>query len=367
MKMRTGFTLVELLVVIAIIGVLIALLLPAVQAAREAARRMQCTNHQKQIALALHNYHDAYDSLPAQGSPLMGGFVSYDHYAGLNVIVSVFPFLEQQARFEAIKIKAEQRRDGGDVWALFFTGPVYEETINAILCPTDPNKETKSDHANNAKISYMFSLGDGSGKIDASMRVYLAVGWDPTTVANECEPGTKRGLFHLEDWKNLSACTDGTSNTIAVSEAALNITRYDDLRVKGGTYSGADMSPGDRYVTPAACYTAISPTDRNRLKGGGDIWRTHFFQDGRTWNGFHTITPPNGPSCTAYTSEATYSASSYHPGGVNGAYADGSVHFISETVDYGTPTAAMPFDGSPSPYGVWGALGTPGCGESKTL
>jgi prepilin-type processing-associated H-X9-DG protein len=352
-------------VVIAIIGVLIALLLPAVQAAREAARRMQCTNQQKQIALALHSYHDVYDSLPAQGSPLMGGF-SYDVYAGVNVIVSIFPFLEQQARFDAIKIKAEARRDGGNVWDLFFGGSVYEETINSILCPSDSNKATKSDHANNAKISYMFSLGDGSGKIDAPMRVYASGSWTEPALS-EFAAGPKRGLFHLEDWKNFNACTDGTSNTIAVSETALNLQRYEDLRVKGGTYSGADVSPTDRYVTGTDCLAVISPTDRTQIKDGGDIWRTHFFQDGRTWNGFHTILPPNNPSCTAYTSQATYSASSFHPGGVNGALADGSVRFISETIDSGTPSAGMPFDGSASPYGVWGALGTPGCGESKSF
>lgn len=81
-----------------------------IESAREAARRMQCSNQQKQIVLALHNYHDAYDTFPAQGANLENGF-KFENYAGMNVIVSVFPFMEQQARYEQIREKARKNAE----------------------------------------------------------------------------------------------------------------------------------------------------------------------------------------------------------------------------------------------------------------
>jgi prepilin-type processing-associated H-X9-DG protein len=226
----------------------------------------------------------------------------------------------------------------------------------------------KSVHADNAKTSYMYSLGDGSGKIDAPMRVYLQY-HSAATVEQYYAPGSRRGLFHYEDWKSFASCLDGTSNTVAISEAVTNLDGYTDLRVKGGLIGDwTTFSPTDLYVLGSVCLNnAFSASDRTQLQYGSDSWRTHFYQDGRTWNGFHTILPPNSPSCMGNGAQAAYAASSYHSGGVNASMLDGAVRFISETINSGNPATPMPFDGSPSPYGVWGALGTPACGENASL
>ena len=108
-RRESGFTLVELLVVIAIIGILIGLLLPAVQAAREAARRMQCTNQIKQIALALHNYHDAHNSLPTNAPFSSFG---WSNYAPLSVTISLLPFIEESARYDAIMELDRKQKNG---------------------------------------------------------------------------------------------------------------------------------------------------------------------------------------------------------------------------------------------------------------
>jgi len=374
-RQNIAFTLVELLVVIAIIGMLIALLLPAVQAAREAARRMQCANSIKQLALAMHTYHDANNKLPTQGAPMArrepienSGFV-YGNYAGVSAVTWMFPFMEQGARFADIQERAERRANGADIWeaGIFWNAPVYQEIISSILCPTDPNRMTKSDHRENAKFSYMVCLADASGKLDAPMRIYRAQTWRDAQNMMQCTAGAKRSLFHYEEERGLDFISDGTSNTVILSEVAVNLERYTDLRVKGGHIFDNSLHTDDQYITPAACLTAISPTDRTILKDGGDIWRTHFFQDGRPWNGFHTMLPPNGPSCTSFTSQAVWSANSYHTGGVNVSFADGSGRFVSETINAGNPSAGMPYNGEPSPYGVWGAMGTPNCGESVSL
>jgi len=125
-KHRVGFTLVELLVVIAIIGILVALLLPAVQAAREAARRTQCTNNLKQLGLALHNYHDTYKSFPARGvfgaantGPPMRAY----HHTWIEAIL---PFIEQQPLYDSVNHNAP-------VWGQ----PIVGTAVPAILCPSD--------------------------------------------------------------------------------------------------------------------------------------------------------------------------------------------------------------------------------------
>ena len=105
-------------------------------------------------------------------------------------------------------------------------------------------------------------------------------------------------------------------------------------------------------------------------KAGTDNWRGHFYQDGRAWNGFHTVLPPNAPSCQATSNGywgAIFSANSYHSGGVNCAMADGSVRFVSETIDCGDLNATSTQCTGKSPYGVWGAMGTPSGGETVTM
>ena len=136
---RSGFTLIELLVVIAIIAVLIALLLPAVQAAREAARRMQCTNNLKQIGLAMHGYHDQQGTLPPGIKGCCWG----------SWLVYVLPFVEQQSLFNAWNSVGDDRYDGSIQGGMFrYDGvaniTVVSTRINAYLCPSDPNNLTNT-------------------------------------------------------------------------------------------------------------------------------------------------------------------------------------------------------------------------------
>ena len=125
----------------------------------------------------------------------------------------------------------------------------------------------------------------------------------------------------------------------------------------------------DLNCHPDVCMNnARDPNDMTRLITTCDTWRGNFYQDGRPWNGFHTVLPPNSPSCQATTGGywgALYPANSYHSGGVNVGMADGSVRFVSDTIDCGDISAVSTKCTGKSPYGVWGALGTPQGGETS--
>jgi prepilin-type N-terminal cleavage/methylation domain-containing protein len=136
-RLRRGFTLIELLVVIAIIGVLIALLLPAVQSAREAARRSQCTNHLKQIGVSLHNYHTATDVFPMGGSRNLRTATNYDDWTCWSAQGMLLPYLEQMPLYNAANFFFAPEGDGATSDAINRT--VHNTIINSFLCPSDPN------------------------------------------------------------------------------------------------------------------------------------------------------------------------------------------------------------------------------------
>ncbi|MBP5622483.1 MAG: DUF1559 domain-containing protein [Thermoguttaceae bacterium] len=364
---KRGFTLVELLVVIAIIGILIGLLLPAVQAAREAARRMQCTNNMKQVALSLQNYHDVNNSLPTTSrfSKMWWDGGSYSlGYAPWSVTIPLLPYMEQQARYDQFKQIDVKMRDGAlGVWDGFFGQDIFKvkNRITTVLCPSEPMANTPSTHADNARVNIVYSLGDGTSKLDAPYT-------HPNYMGNKAKQCQNRGLFHQYSWKNMSACTDGTSNTAAVSETASAPEGYYSAAVKGGTASPAGFYTGDLDCNPNVCMNnARNPNDPNQLSSTCDTWRGNFYQDGRPWNGFHTVIPPNGPSCQATTGGywgAIYPPNSYHSGGVNVGMLDGSVRFVSDTIDCGDLSQGSTKCVGKSPYGVWGAMGTPMGGET---
>lgn len=357
---RSGFTLVELLVVIAIIGILVGLLLPAVQAAREAARRMQCSNHLKQITLALHNYESAYKSFPAAGV-LPFGHNADRYYPG--IMVALMPYMEQQARSDAIQVRLNAT---SDIWAGIFGGAIYESRIPGLLCPSEPYANDPSPHANNARLNYMFSMGDGVLKLDAAWH-------HPNYVNNQFVQARNRGPFHLDSWKKMGSISDGTSNTLAFSESASAPIGYWSPQIKGGSGSVPAILPQDGatpILNPSACITsALSPTNNQVYLEPCDTWRGNFFQVGTPWNGFHTVIAPNGPSCWASPTgyyAAIFTPNSYHTGGVQASRLDGSVGFISSSINSGDLTQTQPTAG-PSPYGVWGALGTHNGGEVVSI
>ncbi|MDR3197719.1 MAG: DUF1559 domain-containing protein [Planctomycetaceae bacterium] len=384
MRKFRGFTLVELLVVIAIIGVLIALLLPAVQAAREAARRMTCTNHLKQYGIAMHNYHDVNNALPAGHGTTPGNNVR------LGTCAVLFPFMEQQAHWETIVANPHT-----DNWV----SPLSIMFVPTLVCPSDPNS-LKASTIGSRRMNYVVCYGDPC--------IYVGFPYGLTTYVsrtnwfNDDQRGVTawtgaidyfmncryRGLFAPFCYKNFSAATDGLSNTIAVSEAACLPEPHTSssgspgtvANVKGGTAGGTDVN-GTAVMNngPQVCLLRISSTDRTMLTGNlARVNRGGPITDGLyTTSGFVTVLPPNSPSCVSSTStDATngiMSATSYHRGGVNVVMGDGAVRFVSETIDCGDLSFAPGTLGGSavlngqSLWGVWGALGSLQGGESKSL
>ena len=346
---RKGFTLVELLVVIAIIGILIALLLPAVQAARESARRIQCVNNMKQVGIALHHYHDTNGSFPAGGVKYFWRVQAYGtgYYSGRTFLL---PFLEQNARYDGLVADMQNGLTDG------FSGaipagriPWNDGAIPLMICPSDPEGNQKTmNWPVCSRVNISLCAGDAM-KPDAD-------GTIGTT--------NDRGLFRPLVWRDMGFCIDGTSNTIAAAESCIGDSNLD--RVKGGVVEIGEMMDGTE-MKPSACpVLGYSSQDRTCLSSTTGYIRNNFFYDGViAQSQMTTITPPNTPLCS-YQGSITGGASSWHSGGVNVLYADGSVHFISDTIDCGDLSRYEVTLGE-SPYGVWGAMGTPGGGETKSL
>ncbi|MCL2743514.1 MAG: DUF1559 domain-containing protein [Planctomycetaceae bacterium] len=379
-----AFTLVELLVVIAIIGVLIALLLPAVQAAREAARRMQCQNHLKQYALALHNYHDIHNSLPASRSgPVSTTAADKEPDTNRNhtwgPAVYILPFNEQSARYDQF-MQVISRQLNTQVPPAFFTTDiknVYREffttPIPTYLCPSDPEAKNlyvprgAMDPADdgtgeggrvNARNNYVLSHGDYYNNNHA------IIGSDASYAP--CNKAT-RGMFGNMFWLDLAKCGDGTSNTIILSETAGSPDDESDL-IRGGVQyvSGLTADSGKCYDLVIDAYTMKRGTTNVKTQRGAYI-----FEGRVAIAGFTTIVPPNGPSCAAAASysHGIFPPTSYHSGGVNGAMCDGSIRFVSNTIDTDKVigVASPRRNRDPSPFGVWGAMGTRDGGESKSM
>ena len=369
---KSGFTLVELLVVIAIIGILIGLLLPAVQAAREAARRMQCTNNMQQFMLGMQNYHDVNNALPAARCTMKGleapnqgcWFASGATGGVMSAACVMLPFMEQQARWQAITAYAATVSNG---WAMSLGGQTgFEGVIPTLLCPSDPYAN-EPYYQNNARSNIMLCRGDSGYCVDINDRQLLYAG---------LKVGS-RTLFAPDQWKTLAACTDGTSSTAAISESCG--PGDNSLDVYGGITNGVTMTndtPGN-YARPSLCLNgAISPSNPNQLISGSVNNRAKIMSDGRLFAaGYTSVLPPNSPSCGTIVDGianpgcwGVISANSRHSGGVNVAMLDGSVRFVSETVDAGNPSQWVePGVTTKSPYGVWGAMGTPACGETVSL
>ncbi|EAQ82252.1 DUF1559 domain-containing protein [Blastopirellula marina] len=351
MKKKSGFTLVELLVVIAIIGVLIALLLPAVQQAREAARRMSCTNQLKQVGLALHNYHDTYGALPARA----GGTLT--NYSRLSPWIGLLPFLEQSALYG--QISSPYTNASGNSFPAFGSKPwdgnytPWSAQVPGLLCPSDGADPVWE---NMGSSNYVFSIGDCVRKTENQ------------NSTNNWTIADTRGIFAQHHYCGFQSITDGLSNTVMIGERAMGVK--DSRKIIGGiaVFGTPWIGGGEDEVTPSVCgalrgaggeYPTGTPINSSAMGG-------HRWVDGCvSMQGFCTILPPNAPSCFRTESdrkEGIYTASSHHPGGASACFADGSVSFIPETIDTGD-LSQSPTVGGPSPYGVWGSMGSKSGGE----
>lgn len=367
MKRSTGFTLVELLATIAIIGLLMALLLPAVQTAREAARRTHCSNNMKQLGIGLQAHMQSFGHLPSRNGPrstnpssptvgedylpLQGTLLTtggtYTGAGRLSPTVMILPFIGQQNLYDQI-FGSQPVGGAGSSW-----GGVM---IPTLLCPSDPPTPgiNTRGHSN-----YVYSHGDCTGKAHIDWSVTPAAGW-PAGMT----PQMMRGLFGLNSNIKAAQIRDGLSNTIAMSECTRpsgsgNVaTNGPDANVYGFNSASSCLASfqGGVYVLSPPAYVM------QRSDSMGTNWA-----EGRTnWNGFATILPPNGPVCYGWSGGLS-TARSRHPGGVTCLFAGGATMFVSESIFVGNLAAAQPTTpGEASPYGVWGALGTRSGGEALT-
>jgi len=331
-KMR-GFTLIELLVVIAIIAILIALLLPAVQQAREAARRTQCKNNLKQLALAMHNYHDVYDQFPCAGATTEDVGGRYNQawltWSGLAMLL---PYIEQSNVYNQINFDYRwDNNNGGTV-----NNTMARTRIAAFVCPSDPGAEA-SYTANMSPTSYGFSAGPAS---NWSMRA------------------NNPGIFTLFNAAKFRDIKDGTSNTIAGAEMQIGLNtgqwvangnaRESWYRVvTGQRLEKANNTNGRHWYANAADISQINLYYQNCLAmyDSGQGWdgasdeQGRFWAAGRVyWGPWHTtlVGPNAGPSCDndgSVTDMSVKEPSSYHSGGVQVMLCDGSARFVSEDID----------------------------------
>ena len=351
---RHAFTLVELLVVIAIIGILIALLLPAVQAAREAARRSQCVNNIKQLGIGLQNFHDVNKQLPTtMNQPIFknpsnpGNPWTNSNWSRWSWTAAILPYIEQQPRYNDF---IDNYLGKTVPWNT--SCPFNTNKIPNFICPSDQQYNYAEDDGE-APTSYHGNRGD----------YWLDNGWW------EC-----RGVFGVGGRTdiNFGMVTDGLSNTAALSECKLGRGHSKEvgvgLAIGVGAYNGAP---------PSLCLATVGPGNLYTTSVSSNDWEI-----GWRWaDSFHVYTsyfhmlPPNSASCgNSAESWAIISASSYHPAGVNVCMLDGSVRCVNDAINAGNPTMTVQQSSSygggnpqeymgPSPYGVWGAMGTSRSGE----
>ncbi|HKI21557.1 MAG TPA: DUF1559 domain-containing protein [Isosphaeraceae bacterium] len=312
-RRRPGFTLIELLVVIAIIAVLIALLLPAVQSAREAARRIQCTNNLKQIGLALHNYHAPWNSFPVGFLYAYKGVlpISSPLQYRWSALAQMTPQLEQANLFNALNfdfpIAHKPTSSSALFWPYFPANTTAMATRVALfLCPSDG---APAPATNTGPTNYAFCAGDGSNGGDA-------------TNAN--------GAFILGPPQSVASLRDGTSQTTAVSEQLLGIA---------GPYSQPSATPVPVPWTRAMARVAAGPLTDPACALSASGWllnKGSSWWDGNYQNALynHYLTPnANRPDCIVYHNPGWKAARSFHPGGVNLLFCDGHVAFAKDTVN----------------------------------
>jgi prepilin-type processing-associated H-X9-DG protein len=345
---------------------------------------MQCTNKLKQLALASHNYHDTHDALHAFSSSCtwidsLKGYNTHANYKwGTNPgIVHIFPFLELDGQYNALKALPEWEplypSDNMDI-SNEFDGSVAGDprfvVLPAFLCPSSGG-QTKPDIAA-THTNYRMNLGDNSFVFTREHTVSSATKGNDYYV---------RGCFGYQTWYNLAAITDGTSNTIFFSERALSdqFDSGDAVLGKVKTYTLRHMTSGVFTGVPTETgYMSSRAECMNTVDSNGDYKAAHssycksrfgksLYYGKMEHQGFHTILPPNGPACVN-DNLAVIAPTSNHSGGVNASLADGSVRFISETVDTGTSdTWGSAAASGSSPFGVWGAMGSRDGGEAKSL
>ena len=414
---KHGFTLVELLVVIAIIGVLVGLLLPAVQAAREAARRMSCSNNFKQIGLGIHNYHAAFKQLPTHGTGTIkfnnGGDnnpITGNNGMGLSFLVGLTPFIEQQALWEQISnpfqptvgtalnppdafpAMGPNPHKGLGSHALHQYDPWLTE-IPTLRCPSDPGVGLPA----HGRTNYGAALGDAMHHTWVGDSYYAATagptngpGWWNVKGYGRENSGlaqrkreSSRGFFVVHTSSKFRDILDGLANTIMAAEIPTDLGDSDvrtQAAINAGRETGVYIDPGiadtnnwkdparPQFWNPAGTATLQAIGEGMR----GYRWAAH----AGVYSSVCTILPPNRElvMCNGITSGGTLAPGSRHQGGAHILMGDGAVIFITDSIEAGDSHGTTVFTnsagvssnsinpttvpGCQSPFGLWGALGT---------
>ena len=379
-RRASGFTLPELLVVIAIIGTLVALLLPAIQSAREAGRRSACTNNLRQLAQGVLMYDNAKRIFPPacfnQDYKNQGSF-SGDARNRVSWIAATLPYLEERELYDRVVAysKVGANRYPNDATPLNGAASPFTRQPKVLTCPSDPNAfpnaSINGDATNGGLGVTSYRCNRGDVWMD-----WWYLEW--------------RGAFGHGAWGSCSLTRnkipDGSSKTLMLGEGVVG-----DLgtRVRGGLAIGVAIASN---AAPSTC-TSIAAGGQLVASGGVSVVTTTTGTSdtlGRRWGdgesiftAFYTVVPPNGPNCGISNNDSSGSvssnslwvvptASSYHAGGVNVAWCDGAVRFVTDTVDAGNPNSqiamsqAQRYSGT-SLWGVWGAMGTTSGAESYSL
>ncbi len=313
MRSKTGFTLVELLVSLAIIGVLIAITLPAVQQSREAARRVQCKNHLKQLGLALHGYHDSYNSFPNLSYPAKGSTYRWD-WRGLGPHVKLLPWLDQGTLYSQFH-QAEWALDGAQ------NDAVGRTRLSLFLCPSDFAADPDPG------INYALCLGSNVGFSNDGY--YLS-------------EADQNGILTMTVRVTFAGITDGSSSVIAASEqivgrpgevsGELAMSRYGPGTIPAGM---ALSLPSRDHVLTWSINCSTFPAKSDRI---ARLW--HRGLPGQT--AFNTLLTPNWhlPNCSIHCADSCdsdgpglYAARSRHADLVHVLLIDGAVKSISSTID----------------------------------
>jgi prepilin-type N-terminal cleavage/methylation domain-containing protein/prepilin-type processing-associated H-X9-DG protein len=322
-SLRNGFTLVELLVVIAIIGVLVGLLLPAVQAAREAARRMSCSNNLKQVGLGALNFESAYRTLPPGEWTRASTTAATSRPAWTTIVLS---FLEQSTKFNQFDFTVDVNTHANNLAA-------RQQDVATFLCPSDPSDARFT--ANGVTVGRLNYFGSIGGYADCRNMEDLG-GIFNGTFSNVALNQTPRGI-------RIAMVRDGTSNTAIYTEV---MRKFGDTSVVNHTTNRAsgDISQGVGLVdgrNDPGCRAGSTAGTRINYVG------LQYYRGGINHNTLYGHTLPvnwnkntNNLATQQYTCgdasfrRAHIAASSYHTGGVNSCFVDGSVRFISDSINF---------------------------------
>jgi prepilin-type N-terminal cleavage/methylation domain-containing protein/prepilin-type processing-associated H-X9-DG protein len=361
---RRGFTLIELLVVIAIIAVLIALLLPAVQSAREAARRAQCTNNLKQIGIALHNYVSSNGSLPIGSiyeamSPVDCTYANTGaNPLGWSLFTLILGYVEDQTIYNATNFNLSpggHNYRGVDAGASNHTS--MSATVGSYVCPSDFGFTPYPYGTGAGQSTNGYSQGSYAGMVGTGDIWDWYCGCPPST-GGTCQGGVwpnGDGLFFNDFAVRIESITDGTSNTIAVGEFARFKNDPDQVFNEWqraiaflSAYSNNTTRPQGLASSAPRINAPFAPD--NLINYGAGSW---------------TFSPTGDVDAWCFTSNGVYALNlgqfgfrSQHPGGANFLFADGSVHFIKETINMGNPSGTPPLS-----KGVYRQLSTRNGGE----